>query len=637
MSLLLFVAPALLAALLSFVLTPLARRAALALGAIDHPGPRKIHSVATPRLGGLAVIGTLLMVLGALAVTEPSGFHILPNTILGAAAAGLLPVLLISILDDLRPQRAFIKLGIHLIGAMTAVALGIRLNDVIHLLGYRIEIGWLAIPISVLWLAGITNAFNLVDGLDGLSAGLALISSLSLAAVSIVTRHYDMAATAAVLAGALVGFLPYNLYPAKLYLGDSGATAIGFFLGCLTLGGGSTTSSGLAVTLPIVVLGVPVAETVISMARRLVNRRAGGTGVFEPDGQHFHHRLLALGFDHRKAVITLYGAGVLLAGAAFASLFLKQQDAGLLLATLLLAAIVGVSKLGYDEFAVVRNGVVLRFYNVPVLRQGLFVVFADLAMIAAALYAAIGLKYDDWSVTVHRDLALSLLPLLAAVTLTVFAMLQIYKRAWSNANIDDMARASVAVLSAVTVTYVIARLTAPEPISATFFVTYGLVLLVLINGGRGSYRLLSHWNRKSNRNGEPVVIYGAGRGGALALREILTNRDVPMRPIGFIDDDPAKHGRLINGYPVIGSLQVLEDLCAEGKVRGVVLASEKIAPRNVHLASLLSAREKLWIRRFRVDFHDADWGMERPAAVGERLTVRDRRRSSGNGPSLVSS
>src|SRR4029079_15603624 len=223
MTLLFFIAPVVLAIVLSYALTPLASALAFRVGAVDAPGDRKIHTAPTPRLGGLAVVGSIVIVVSALTIVHPQSAHRLAPEILLALAAGLLPIVIVSIIDDIRPQRASIKFAVHLTGATIAVILGIRLNEVVHFGDQQIAIGWLAIPISILWLAGITNAFNLIDGLDGLSAGLALISAVSLVAVSLVTGRYEMAATAAVLAGAILGFLPYNLYPAKVYLGDSGA------------------------------------------------------------------------------------------------------------------------------------------------------------------------------------------------------------------------------------------------------------------------------------------------------------------------------------------------------------------------------------------------------------------------------
>src|SRR4051812_44457029 len=176
MTLLLFVVPAAVAALVSYALVPLSRRLAIAVGAVDQPGARKIHSTPIARLGGLPVLVAIGVVLVAQLLMPSAHFRQLPPDVLAALACGLAPIVIISVMDDIRPRRAIVKFAAHLAGASIAVAMGIRLNDVVHLIGHEMHLGWLAIPISIVWLAGVTNAFNLIDGLDGLSAGLALIS-----------------------------------------------------------------------------------------------------------------------------------------------------------------------------------------------------------------------------------------------------------------------------------------------------------------------------------------------------------------------------------------------------------------------------------------------------------------------------
>src|SRR5439155_6823051 len=364
---------------------------------------------------------------------------------------GLLPILICSLADDLRPLRALPKFATQLAGASIAVGFGIRLGAQIHLFSRTIDLGWLAIPISILWLIGLTNAFNLVDGLDGLSAGLALVSAVSLAGAALFVGQSGLAMLALVLAGALAGFLPYNIYPAKIFLGDSGATAIGFALGCLALRGGSTLSSGLAILAPMLVLGLPIAETLVSMARRLVRglRSGGRASVFEGDAEHFHHRLLALGFDKRRAVFVLYAVGLTLALTGYLSLFLSHKKAAVVLLTMITAAFIGLSRLGYDEFAVIRRGDLLRMYEVPVLRGSLFGVFIDLAIVVLAVYATFVLKYDDWRLVTNRAGATWLLAVFPPVCLASFSAFGLYRRIWRFASAEDLALCSSAVTTAV--------------------------------------------------------------------------------------------------------------------------------------------------------------------------------------------
>jgi UDP-GlcNAc:undecaprenyl-phosphate GlcNAc-1-phosphate transferase len=258
MTLFYLVCAPILAAILSFLLTPPLRLLAIRIGAVDHPGPRKVHTTIIPRLGGLAVVASCAIVTVLLLLSELPKLDRIAEDLAAGLTLGLAVVLMVSIRDDVSPLRAAPKFAAQLVGASLAVGCGIKLGSEVHLFGNTLVLGWFAIPVSLVWIVGVTNAFNIVDGLDGLSAGLALLSALSLAAGSVMVDQFGVALLALILAGALVGFLPYNVYPAKVFLGDSGATAIGFCLACLTLRGGSTLSSGLAVLTPILVIGIPI-------------------------------------------------------------------------------------------------------------------------------------------------------------------------------------------------------------------------------------------------------------------------------------------------------------------------------------------------------------------------------------------
>ncbi|MGH9443119.1 MAG: glycosyltransferase family 4 protein, partial [Thermoanaerobaculia bacterium] len=321
-----FLLPAILAAAISFSLTPLVRRIALRVGAVDEPGPRKVHARPTPRLGGLAVVASAIVVAALVQSVHNPGIHKIDPSLLAGLAFGVLPVLLISIWDDIRPLRVLPRFIAQFAGAAVALHFGIQLGSRIHLFALDLSIGWLSVPLSLLWIVGVTNAFNIVDGLDGLSSGLALIAAFSLVGVGLVTGRITLASTSMILAGALLGFLPFNLFPARIFLGDTGSTAVGFWLACLALRGGSTLSAGMAILVPILVIGVPLTETLISMVRRFVRRmEKKGGGLFAADREHIHHRLVASGITQRRAVNLLHGAALVAAGAALVSLFLTTQ------------------------------------------------------------------------------------------------------------------------------------------------------------------------------------------------------------------------------------------------------------------------------------------------------------------------
>ena len=594
-------------------LTPAARRLSFAVGALDMPGGRKIHQVPTPRLGGAAVLTSILAVLAAVHFFAPVESQHLDSRVMLGIALGLLPVILVSVIDDLRSIGALPRLTAHVFGAVLAVAAGVRLNPEVHLFGTEISLGWMAVPLSILWIVGVTNAFNLVDGLDGLSAGLALISALSLGAVSIAVARYEMAIAAFVIAGALAGFLPYNFHPASIFLGDTGAAGIGLLLGCIALRGGSTLNAGLAVLVPVLVLGVPITETLISMSRRLVRGFEVGedSGVFRSDRGHFHHRLLELGLDHRTAVLTLYAVGLVLAVAAFGSVLLTYSYAAALLGALVAAAFIALRRLAYEEFAFIRRGTLLRMYETPVMRSGAMVVFLDLLLVMASAYAAIALKWDDWGLAVHFDLFRYLIIGLSPIALFSFWSLGVYKGHWKVASVEDFTRSWVASVAATAAGALALAIAGVALVPFSFWVMYGLVLTVLVSVARGSYRMIADWHDRSSTQGLRTVIYGAGKGGVMALRQMQLNREAGLLPLGFVDDNRDLGGKRILGYPVFGAMSSMESILVRENVESIVVSTEKITRERMTALREICGRRSVQLRFFAIgfqagQFEDAD-------------------------------
>jgi UDP-GlcNAc:undecaprenyl-phosphate/decaprenyl-phosphate GlcNAc-1-phosphate transferase len=341
------------AAILACGLSPAVAWLSVALGAIDSPGGRKIHMRPTPRLGGVAIV----VALGAcVAAADWRAGWLLPHEFVRAVAAGFLPIAVTSLLDDLRGVRPVYRLAAHFIGASIAVRLGIGLSADVHLFGGDLYIGYISAPASILWLVVVTNAFNIVDGLDGLSVGLALISSASMTIVFALLGDPRMAAMALVLAGTLIGFRPYNTYPARIFLGETGAAAIGFHLGALTLRAGSVAGSGLGLLLPVFVVALPLAEIVVTVLRRLI--RWFGTasgGPFTADRDHIHHRLLGKGLGHATAVRILHVAGLVGATIGVISMFLSGRTAAVVVVTFVVVIGVALRSLGYGDLSGARR------------------------------------------------------------------------------------------------------------------------------------------------------------------------------------------------------------------------------------------------------------------------------------------
>jgi UDP-GlcNAc:undecaprenyl-phosphate GlcNAc-1-phosphate transferase len=594
-----FVLPGVAAGAVAAALTPLVGRIALVVGAVDMPGERKVHTAPVPRLGGLAVVTAIAMAFAGAPWLSAGRWH-LPAHLAAGIGFGVLPILFVSILDDIKSVGASTKMLAHLLGAGIAVSLGISLAPVVHLFGTPIHVGWLAWPISVAWIVGVTNAFNIIDGLDGLSSGLALISALCMTAVFALVGQPEMAGVTLVLAGALAGFLPYNIHPARLFLGDTGATAIGFCLATFALRGGSTLSSGFAALLPVFILGLPIADTVIAMLRRTMRRMEDRrAGVFQADRDHIHHRLLALGIDHARAVLLLYAAGLVLAGAALISIFVTAREAAFMVTALLLAGVVGIQRLDYDEFAFIRRGTVLRVYEIPAVKRGFFIVLVDIALSFVSAYLTVGLKTDVWSLSLSGGSVLEIATTMAPVTVIVFVWRRMYKGSWRVAGIHDLTKAAAAVFIATPIGALVLRTFAKAPYPLSLFALYGLLTLLLTVSIRASYVILRNSKLRSSHAGMPILIYGAGRRGASAVHELFQNESAGLRPIGFIDDDPDKRGRTVNGIPVLGSSRELRALLQRAGAKGVLISTPLISTYRVERCTAIC--EAISIGVFRLD------------------------------------
>ncbi len=599
--------PGFVAAVLAWILTPLTVRLAGRLGAIDVPGPRRIHDKPIPRLGGLAVVGAAAIVMAASALGLPGG----PAWVRGGGAAGvvlgLLPVLAVSIRDDIRPVRVLPKLLAQVAGAVIAVSFGIVLPQTVHLFDYSIPLGWLVYPLSVFWLVGVTNAFNLVDGLDGLSAGLGLISCLSLALVVLVAGRPDHAGVAILLAGGIMGFLPYNVHPARVFLGDSGATAIGFVLGCITLTSSALLSAGFATMLPVLLVGVPVADTLVSILRRAIGRleNGAGKGVHHADRGHIHHRLLDLGLGHRTAVLLLYGVGAFLSGMALLSLLMTRQQTGLLLLGLLLAGLLGIQRLGYGEFAFIRRGVALRVYDLPMMRRAFFAVFVDVGLVGLSLYVAAALKLDSWTLAGHRALLVQALTLLVPTQVILLSLFGVYKGAWRLAGVHEFLWLGAAVLSTAAVSVMLSSAMGSILVPASLYGIYGFVAFAATMASRASYRVLDQIRMRSVETGAPAILYGAGLGGSAAVREMLSNPACGLTPVAFIDDDAVRIGRHMNGYQIISGIDGLEAAVAKTGAQAVVVTSLKIPDDRVLLAQRICEAAGAKLLRMNLGFEEA--------------------------------
>jgi UDP-GlcNAc:undecaprenyl-phosphate GlcNAc-1-phosphate transferase len=329
---------------LSLGLTPAVRALALRLGVVDRPGARKMHQVPVPLLGGaslvLAFVATGLAALWAFGDLLGDEAERLPALLAAASAVSLLGAY-----DDWKGVRPLVKFLYQVVAAGILVASGVQAQLFTNPLGESVELGWLGVPLTVFWIVGVTNAINLIDGLDGLAAGVGAIASLALCAVGASTGEPLVAILALLLAGTCLGFLPFNAYPARVFLGDTGSMFLGFVLASLGVVGSLKATTATLLILPIVVLGVPVFDTLWAILRRTRMR----VSPFRADRDHIHHRLVRVGLHHRHVVFVLYFVCVFLGVSAWVIVQLPYQM-GLVFAVLLaVGGIIGVWTLKFVE------------------------------------------------------------------------------------------------------------------------------------------------------------------------------------------------------------------------------------------------------------------------------------------------
>jgi UDP-GlcNAc:undecaprenyl-phosphate GlcNAc-1-phosphate transferase len=332
---------AIVAFVLVVLLTPAVGGMARRLGIVDLPGGRRVNQLPVPRLGGLALfLGLLVPALAFLHTGRENR-----GLILGAAVA-----VTVGIIDDFRGLRWYAKLAGQIVAASVVAAFGVWIDRfTLPFVGIHTLPITVGVPLTILWIVAIMNMVNFLDGLDGLAAGVAAISGLTFAVIALSLGKTDAAVLSAIVFGACVGFLRHNFYPARIFMGDSGALLLGFVLGAVAVQGLLKTAATVALFFPLLVLAVPIVDTTFVVARRLRH----GEKVFEGDQAHLHHRFLRRGFSQRRAALTIWGWCISLAAAALATRFVPFRAHGVWHPWwTLLAGVIGLTAVLFSVYVV---------------------------------------------------------------------------------------------------------------------------------------------------------------------------------------------------------------------------------------------------------------------------------------------
>ncbi len=350
------------ALVVTLAMVPLAKHIAYRLGAIDRPDSRRINKVPIPRMGGIAMfcglaVAVIVQVAGTVFLGWPTVFvphHQLEGVDYKLLALSVCIVFATGAIDDVRSLKPHQKLLGQIVAACVAAASGLVIGNIANpQTAELVPIGWLAYPITVVYLVAFTNVINLIDGLDGLAAGITAISCAAMFYLSCEARQIDAAVLACVLAGCCLGFLRYNFHPASIFMGDCGSNMLGFLLGVIALLGVNRVAAATTLIVPLVIAGVPIIDTFAAIVRR----RRGHTAISQADTGHIQHRLIKQGFDQRQAALMIYGWSILLAAGA-----VLMTKVALPMRFLVFAALVAVSALFIKRLHLFEP-VLLHHYN----------------------------------------------------------------------------------------------------------------------------------------------------------------------------------------------------------------------------------------------------------------------------------
>jgi UDP-GlcNAc:undecaprenyl-phosphate GlcNAc-1-phosphate transferase len=554
---------------ISAALVPMCRMIAVRKGYVARPRQDRWHNRPTALFGGVAIALTVLA-LGLLGGNLPTVWPLL-------VGGGLM--FLVGLTDDILSLKPSTKLIAEVALASLIVFAGPRLD-------------WSDQPaldmlLTMVWLVGVTNAFNLLDNMDGLCAGIALIAGAALL-TGLVGRGdvWPEARYIAVVLGATSGFLLYNAHPASIFMGDAGSLFLGLTLAALTLtvGGPAHDRSRILsiVAAPMLILLIPIFDTTLVTVSRLLSGRPVSRGGRD----HSSHRLVAIGLSERTAVRVLW----VLAGAAGTIGFLvrrfAEDDRALLVSALfVLAMVVFAVYLAqvrvYSEPSSVPLRGVTPLITTFMYKRRVAEVLLDVCLVTISYYGAWRLRFEGAEWAVYFPKLLQSLPIALAVQMVALFVFGAYRGAWRYFGLmDGVAFAKGVTAGTLSLIVAIVYLYRFENYSRGVFVIYGALLMLLLCGSRASFRLIGEFARRRH-TGVRLAIYGVGPAGSLMVRELLSDPHERYQMIGFIDDNPATHSRRLHGYSVLGGEGKLLELIDAHAVDVVVIDSRGVEPERV--------------------------------------------------------
>jgi UDP-GlcNAc:undecaprenyl-phosphate GlcNAc-1-phosphate transferase len=587
-------APFTLALLLSLVFVPIARTIARRVGFVAKPRPDRWHRKPVAMFGGAAIAASLFVSILIFRIQRDV-------VILAATAAGMCAIGLIDDIISLKPST---KLIAQIAGASVMLFFGYRLN---WLHSYTLDL-----LLTLVWVVGMTNAFNLLDNMDGLCGGIAVIVGASLL-IGLLPgagpQAFAQARYLAMLLGAVAGFLVYNVHPASIFMGDAGSFLLGFSFAALTLTPEHTTAGRTdmlsIVAAPVLVLLIPIFDTtLVTLSRWFSGRRASQGGR-----DHSSHRLVAIGLSERAAVALLWllaavggGIGIALdfSNRSWSAWSIAAAAAFLVGMALFAAYLAGIRVYGAGE-AHAEPGAVTPIVVEFMYKRRVAEVVLDGALVSLCYWLAYRLRFEDpYDFVNNVDQFFKSFPIVLSAQLIAFFVVGIYRGAWRHFGmLDSLNVAKGVFLGTVSSLLFILFVYHFFAFSRTVFAIYAVLVLIAITLSRASFRLVGEFVQRQRRSGTRVVIYGAGDGGGLVISELL-REDRENRLIGFIDDDPRKAGIRVMGYSVLGGYSALTVLVNSSSVDSVVVSARTMTPERLNNLTTLCSESGVKLSRLRI-------------------------------------
>lgn len=573
-------------------LVPLAGLIARRLGIVAHPTADRWHRHTIPKLGGAGIAATLLISSAVTGFVIPLWPLVLLTGLMFA----------IGLIDDLRPAGPTTKF----VAQMISAAVFLYVAPTVTLTGWVV----LDLLLAFFWIVGITNAVNLLDNIDGLAAGVAGIAAACFLAILLLDQPGGpgpLAFAMAAFTGAVFGFLLYNYQPASIFMGDSGSHLLGSFLAGATLLAAPGMKAHLApvVAMPVLLLLIPIFDTTfVTLTRGLTGR-----SPFVGGRDHTSHRLVSLGISERRAVLLLHGLALVGGGVAVGLLVFSTWVAWALVATYVMClALLGVY-LGYVESShdeATSPPLPSELTN----RYRAYEVAIDVVLLCLAYYVAFLARFHGDERANFLPYFSKSLPLVVAIQLGALWLVGKYRQVWRTLGPREMmSLAQGTVFGVASSVIAVLYLHGFQGYSRSVFAFDALLAPTLVIGARIGLGGLDDMLRRRRARGRAALVYGAGRGGALAARELMQNAALGLMPIGFIDDDPAKARLRVDGLPVLGGVSSLGAIIDQrpGAITTVIISIRDLTREQFDEVCEICSARGVEVRRMRFALEEVAW------------------------------